>query len=61
MKSGNEDVAITISQWVFKEHGQLRVRSVKHHKEGEKEAPKDYTIMDDVVSIKNPNSLFFLN
>ncbi|CAH1112817.1 unnamed protein product [Psylliodes chrysocephalus] len=49
MKSGNEDVAITISQWVFKEHGQLRVRSVKHHKEGEKEAPKDYTIMDDVV------------
>ncbi|KAG5884657.1 hypothetical protein JTB14_005401 [Gonioctena quinquepunctata] len=47
--SGNEDVATAISQWVFKEHGQLRVRSVKHHKVGEKEAPKDYTIMEDVI------------
>ncbi|CAH1170420.1 unnamed protein product [Phaedon cochleariae] len=47
--SGNQDVAIAISQWVFKEHGQLRVRSVKHHKEGEKAAPKDYTIMEHVV------------
>ncbi|XP_023026594.1 dolichyl-diphosphooligosaccharide--protein glycosyltransferase non-catalytic subunit Ost48 [Leptinotarsa decemlineata] len=47
--SGNADVATAISQWVFKEHGQLRVRSVKHHKEGEKEAPKDYTIMEHVV------------
>lgn len=49
-KSGNKDVALAISQWVFKEHGQLRVRSVKHHKAGEKEAPNDYTIMDNVVS-----------
>ncbi|XP_072386790.1 dolichyl-diphosphooligosaccharide--protein glycosyltransferase 48 kDa subunit [Diabrotica undecimpunctata] len=48
-KSGNEDVATAVSQWVFKEHGQLRVRSVKHHKAGEREAPQDYTIMDNVV------------
>ncbi|XP_060529074.1 dolichyl-diphosphooligosaccharide--protein glycosyltransferase 48 kDa subunit [Cylas formicarius] len=48
-KSGNEDVAIAISQWVFKEHGRLRVKSVNHHKEGEKTPPQDYTIMDDVV------------
>ncbi|XP_057658135.1 dolichyl-diphosphooligosaccharide--protein glycosyltransferase 48 kDa subunit [Diorhabda carinulata] len=48
-KSGNEEVATAISQWVFREHGQLRVKSVKHHKEGEKEAPQDYTIMDNVV------------
>ncbi|XP_018567511.1 dolichyl-diphosphooligosaccharide--protein glycosyltransferase 48 kDa subunit [Anoplophora glabripennis] len=47
--SGNEDVAIAISQWVFKEHGQLRVRSVKHHKAGEDKPPQAYTIMDDVV------------
>lgn len=47
--SGNKYVAIAISQWVFKEHGELRVKSVKHHKEGEKVAPKDYTIMDNVV------------
>lgn len=47
--SGNEDVAVAISQWVFKEHGQLRVRSVKHHKVGEDKPPQAYTIMDDVV------------
>ncbi|CAG9862316.1 unnamed protein product [Phyllotreta striolata] len=48
-KSGNEDVSTAVTQWVFKEHGQLRVRSVKHHKEGEKDAPNDYTIMENVV------------
>ncbi|EFA09462.2 Dolichyl-diphosphooligosaccharide--protein glycosyltransferase 48 kDa subunit-like Protein [Tribolium castaneum] len=47
--SGNRDVAIAISQWVFKEHGQLRVRSVKHSKVGEAKPPTAYTIMDDVV------------
>lgn len=49
-KSGNENVAIAISQWVFKEHGQLRVRNVKHHREGEAEPPQAYTVMDTVVS-----------
>lgn len=49
-KSGNKEVAIAVSQWVFKEHGQLRVREVNHHKLGEKYPPADYTIMDDVVS-----------
>lgn len=48
-KSGNEDVATAISQWVFKEHGRLRVKSVNHHKASEKQPPHDYTIMDDVV------------
>lgn len=48
-KSGNEEVAIAISQWVFKEHGQLRVKSVKHHRAGEKTPPPAYTIMEDVV------------
>ncbi|RZB40837.1 DUF1907 domain containing protein [Asbolus verrucosus] len=47
--SGNQDVAIAISQWVFKEHGQLRVRSVEHSKVGEDKPPASYTIMDDVV------------
>lgn len=50
-KSGNEAVAVAISQWVFKEHGRLRVKSVLHHKAGEKAPPQDYTILDDVVSI----------
>ncbi|KAK9882654.1 hypothetical protein WA026_022520 [Henosepilachna vigintioctopunctata] len=48
-KSGNQDVAIALSQWVFKEHGQLRVKSVNHHKATETKPPVDYTIMDDAV------------
>ncbi|KAL3268253.1 hypothetical protein HHI36_007377 [Cryptolaemus montrouzieri] len=48
-KSGNQDVAIALSQWVFKEHGQLRVKSVNHHKAGESKPPSEYTIMDNAV------------
>jgi len=48
-KSGNLDVINAISKWCFKEVGQIRVKSVKHHKEGEKEAPESYTIIDPVV------------
>ncbi|KAJ8920295.1 hypothetical protein NQ315_011956 [Exocentrus adspersus] len=51
--SGNQDVAIAISQWVFKEHGQLRVRSVKHHRVGESKPPQAYTIMEEVVYTTN--------
>ncbi|KAJ3643940.1 hypothetical protein Zmor_026620 [Zophobas morio] len=47
--SGNRDVAFAISQWVFKEHGQLRVRSVKHSRVGEEKPPSAYTIMEDVI------------
>ncbi|XP_025837356.1 dolichyl-diphosphooligosaccharide--protein glycosyltransferase 48 kDa subunit [Agrilus planipennis] len=48
-RTGNKIVADEISKWVFKEHGTLRVRSVKHHKLGETEPPKAYTVMDKVV------------
>nr|XP_022909627.1 dolichyl-diphosphooligosaccharide--protein glycosyltransferase 48 kDa subunit [Onthophagus taurus] len=48
-KSGNQLTAMAISQWVFKETGELRVKSIKHHKIGEKEAPGDYTIMEEVI------------
>lgn len=48
-KSGNSDVIAAISKWCFKEVGQIRVKSVKHHKEGEKEAPASYTITEPVV------------
>lgn len=47
--SGNKEVAIAISQWVFKEHGVLRVTSVSHHRFGETIPPQSYTIMDEVV------------
>jgi oligosaccharyltransferase complex subunit beta len=48
--SGNQPVATALSQWVFKEHGVLRVKSVSHHRPGEKDPPQAYTIMETVVS-----------
>lgn len=46
--SGNQDLASSLSQWVFREKGVLRVGKVKHHKVGEKEPPQAYTVLDDV-------------
>lgn len=43
-------MATALSQWVFKEHGVLRVKSVSHHRPGEKVPPQAYTIMETVVS-----------
>ena len=48
-QSGNQNVAVAISKWVFGENGQIRVKSVKHHKEGEKDAPESYTILEPCV------------
>lgn len=47
-KSGNEELATSLSKWVFMEEGVLRVSSVEHHLKGEKSAPEYYTIMEDV-------------
>lgn len=47
--SGNKALAIHLSQWVFGERGRLRVRSVQHNREGEKESSNTYTITDTVV------------
>uniref|UniRef100_A0A1I8PTK8 Dolichyl-diphosphooligosaccharide--protein glycosyltransferase 48 kDa subunit n=1 Tax=Stomoxys calcitrans TaxID=35570 RepID=A0A1I8PTK8_STOCA len=49
-QSGNQDVANSISKWVFGENGALRVAAVKHHREGETQPPEQaYTITDPVV------------
>jgi len=40
---------VSLTQWVFKEKGVLRVGTVKHHRVGESTAPSAYTIMDEVV------------
>ncbi|XP_059612436.1 dolichyl-diphosphooligosaccharide--protein glycosyltransferase 48 kDa subunit [Phlebotomus argentipes] len=48
-KSGNQDVALTISKWVFGETGRLRVSTVSHAKDGETNPPASYTILDPVV------------
>ncbi|XP_077284545.1 dolichyl-diphosphooligosaccharide--protein glycosyltransferase non-catalytic subunit Ost48 [Arctopsyche grandis] len=47
--SGNKALATSISQWVFGEHGQLRVKSVRHYRQGETQPPSAYTIMESVV------------
>lgn len=48
-KSGNQDVVDAITKWVFGATGRLRVSSVTHNKEGEKEPPAAYTITDPAV------------
>uniref|UniRef100_A0A1L8EDF5 Dolichyl-diphosphooligosaccharide--protein glycosyltransferase 48 kDa subunit n=1 Tax=Haematobia irritans TaxID=7368 RepID=A0A1L8EDF5_HAEIR len=49
-QSGNQEVANSISKWVFGETGALRVAAVKHHREGETLPPEQaYTITDPVV------------
>lgn len=48
-QSGNSNVINAISRWVFGESGHIRVKSVEHYKEGEKEAPASYTITEPVV------------
>jgi len=53
-QAGNQDLAVSLTQWVFKEKGVLRVGQVKHHRVGESTAPAAYTIMDDVVCVR-PN------
>lgn len=48
-KSGNEDLIQSLTQWVFKEKGVLRLSNVSHHKAGESKAPAAYTITENVV------------
>lgn len=50
--SGNKAFVDSLAKWVLKEVGVLRVKNVEHHKVGEKEPPREYTIMEDVVSKK---------
>lgn len=47
-KSGNEQLALNLADWVFKEKGVLRVGTVKHLKKGEKAPPVAYTVFEEV-------------
>ena len=49
-KSGNEQLSLALTQWVFKEKGVLRVSGIKHYRVGEKSAPVAYTIKQNIVS-----------
>jgi len=48
-KSGNEELSNSLTRWVFKEEGVLRVGKVDHHRAGETESPASYTITEDLV------------
>ena len=48
-KSGNQELAVSLSQWVFKEKGVLKVGRVEHRRQGEKQQAEAYTVMEDVV------------
>ena len=50
-KSGNEALSLSLTQWVFKEKGVLRVGAVKHNKVGEINPPPAYTVFDMVVCV----------
>jgi oligosaccharyltransferase complex subunit beta len=50
--SGNQAFVKSLSEWVFKECGVLRVKSVSHSLTGNKyKLPKQYTIMEDVTYV----------
>lgn len=52
-QTGNMDLAVALSRWVFKEAGVLRVGAVTHHPVGESSPPAAYTVTDLVVSFYN--------
>jgi len=47
-KSGNEQFAKQLVQWVFQERGILKAVNIQHHKVGETSSPFTYTIKDDI-------------
>lgn len=48
-QTGNYELALALSRWVFKEEGVLRVGPVSHHRVGETAPPNAYTVTDLVV------------
>jgi oligosaccharyltransferase complex subunit beta len=60
-KSGNEELSISLTKWVFKERGVLRTVSIQHHKVGEKSAPAAYTIKENIVMQISKRIEIFLN
>lgn len=50
-QTGNYELAVALSRWVFKEEGVLRVGAVSHHRVGELVPPSAYTVTDLVVRL----------
>jgi len=47
-KSGNEELASSLTSWVFQKSGVLKSGVVRHHLQGESETPQSYIVMEDV-------------
>lgn len=48
-KSGNQDLAVALSDWLFKQRGVLRSRNIRHYLKTDRTTPKFYTIKNDIV------------
>jgi oligosaccharyltransferase complex subunit beta len=49
VKSGNQDLAIALTDWLFKQRGVLRARNIHHYLVEDKTTPRFYTIKNDIV------------
>ena len=52
-KSGNQDLAVALTDWVFKQRGVLRARNIRHYLKSDKSTPRFYTVKNDIVRIEN--------
>jgi hypothetical protein len=59
-KSGNEDLAIALTDWVFKQRGVLRAKNIRHYLKKDKTTPSFYTIKNDIVNENFEENLTFL-
>ncbi|CAF0932015.1 unnamed protein product [Adineta ricciae] len=48
-KSGNQDLAVALTDWVFKQRGVLRARNIRHYLKSDKSTPRFYTVKNDIV------------
>ncbi|CAF3180588.1 unnamed protein product [Rotaria socialis] len=48
-KSGNQDLAVALTDWLFKQRGVLRSRNIHHYLKSDKSTPRFYTVKNDIV------------
>jgi hypothetical protein len=49
-KSGNEELATAVTNWVFKQRGVIRAKNIRHYLKSDKTTPSFYTIKNDIVN-----------
>ncbi|CAF0942491.1 unnamed protein product [Rotaria sordida] len=48
-KSGNQELAMALTDWLFKQRGVLRARNIHHYLKDDKTTPRFYTVKNDIV------------